>query len=475
MSRPSFRCSTLFQALLLPLTLGADALFAAQADYPIQTTPMTGGAGSVKQHDHNAFSLPQGNLPITKRLDFSVGNSFFRNPWVVAPSSTDARDGLGPLFNTNSCQGCHIKDGRGHAPPSVDEPSVSLFLRLAVPADPQRDAEILKRHGFVPAPVYGSQLQTSAIPGMQPEASMVVEWQPLEQTLADGSKVSLRQPIYHIESPNYGPLPDNLLISPRVAPPMIGLGLLESIAEADILRHADPDDSNGDGISGRANRVWDKATESTVLGRFGWKAAEPNILQQAMGAFAGDMGLTSALSPQTDCTPEQQCDAFPNGGEHEVSDKVANFIAFYSASLAVPTRRDMDSAEVQRGAELFNQLNCAGCHTPTYTTAKVERDDLSEQVIWPYSDLLLHDMGPGLADGRDEFLADGNEWRTPPLWGMGLAQQVNPSAGFLHDGRARTLEEAVLWHGGEAQAAADQYRLLPAPERAALQRFLNSL
>jgi len=437
---------------------------------------MTGGAGSVKQHDHNAFSLPQGNLPMTKRLDFSVGNSFFRNPWVIAPSSTDARDGLGPLFNTNSCQGCHIKDGRGHAPPSVDEPSVSLFLRLAVPADPEKDAEILERHGFVPAPVYGSQLQTSAVPGMQPEADMVVEWQMVEQKLGDGTVVQLRQPIYHIESPNYGPLPDNLLISPRVAPPMIGLGLLESIAEADIISREDPHDEDGDGISGRANRVWDKASETTVLGRFGWKAAEPNILQQAMGAFAGDMGLTSELSPQTDCTAEQKCDAFPHGGEPEVSNKVANFIAFYSSSLAVPTRRDMDSPEVQQGAKLFNELECAACHTPTYTTARVaERDDLSEQVIWPYSDLLLHDMGAGLADGRDEFLADGNEWRTPPLWGMGLAQQVNPSAGFLHDGRARTLEEAILWHAGEAKAATDQYRLLPASERAALLRFLNSL
>ncbi|WP_235869679.1 MULTISPECIES: di-heme oxidoredictase family protein [Pseudomonas] len=453
----------------------SSAALGSQSTYPIQDTPLTGGEGSVEQHDHNAFSLPQSNLSITKRLDFSVGNSFFRNPWVVAPASTDARDGLGPLFNTNSCQGCHIKDGRGHAPASIDEPSVSLFLRLAVPADPERDAEILKRHGFLPAPVYGSQLQTSAIPGMKPEANMVVEWQAIEQKLADGTVVTLRQPIYHIESPNYGPMPDNLLISPRAAPPMTGLGLLESIAEADILSREDPEDENGDGISGRANRVWDKASETTVLGRFGWKAAEPNILQQSMGAFAGDMGLTSTLSPQTDCTPEQQCGAFPNGGDKEVSDKVANFIAFYSASLAVPTRREMDDPEVQQGAELFNQLNCAGCHTPTYTTAKVEREDLSGQVIWPYTDMLLHDMGPGLADGRDEFLADGNEWRTPPLWGLGLAQQVNANAGFLHDGRARTPEEAILWHAGEATASADQYRLLPAAERRALQRFLNSL
>lgn len=463
-------------SLLLPLAFGTPALSAAShAGHPLQTTPDTGGDGTVQQADSNAYSLPQGNMSMTKRLDFSVGNSFFRNPWVEAPASTDARDGLGPLFNTNSCQGCHVKDGRGH-PPGVDEPPVSLFLRLAVPADPEQDAEILRKHGFKPAPVYGSQLQTAALPAAKPEAELVTDWKALTQTLADDTKVELREPVYRIENPNYGPLPEDLLVSPRVAPPMIGMGLLEAIPIARLESLADPDDNNSDGISGKLNQVWDLATETTVPGRFGLKAAEPNVHQQSMGAFAGDMGLTSSLKPTTDCTPEQNCERFAHGGEPEVSDKVASFVSFYARSLAVPARRNMADEAVQTGARLFNETGCAACHTPRHQTGEVAgRPDLSNQIIWPYTDLLLHDMGPGLADGRDEFLADGNEWRTPPLWGIGLTQIVNPQAGFLHDGRARTLEEAVLWHGGEAQLAADRYRQMSAQDRNALIEFLNSL
>lgn len=465
--------SLLFRGVL---ALASTPLFAqSHAGFPLQTTPDTGGEGTVQQSDTNAYSLPQGNLSMTKRLDFSVGNSFFRNPWVEAPASTDARDGLGPLFNTNSCQGCHIKDGRGH-PPGVGEPSVSLFLRLAVPADPERDADILRTHGFKPAPVYGSQLQTAALPGAKPEADLTIEWQPVKQTLADGTVVELRRPVYRIENPSYGPLPDNLLISPRVAPPMIGMGLLEAIPIQSIEAREDPGDANGDGISGKLNRVWDLATQQTLPGRFGWKAAEPDVHQQSMGAFAGDMGLTSSLKPTTDCMPEQDCQRFTAGGAPEVSDKVAGFVTFYARSLAVPARRNLGSPVVQQGARLFNEAGCASCHTPRHQTGEVaERPDLSNQTIWPYTDLLLHDMGPRLADGRDEFLANGNEWRTPPLWGIGLAQVVNPQAGFLHDGRARTLEEAILWHGGEAQPAAEHYQQLSAENRKALIDFLNSL
>jgi len=466
--------------LLLTLSSGvavaaAFALATAQEPYPIQATVKTGGEGTVDQFDHNAYSLPQANLSMTRRLDFSVGNSFFRNPWVEAPASTDARDGLGPLFNTNSCQGCHIKDGRGH-PPGADDKPVSLFLRLAVPADPKRDADILKIHGFKPAPVYGSQLQTAALPAAKPEADLVIEWKSVTETLSDGIEVELRKPVYRIENPNYGPLPEDLLVSPRVAPPMIGMGLLEAIPLEDLQSLADPEDADNDGLSGKLNQVWDLDSQQTVPGRFGWKAAEPNVHQQSMGAFAGDMGLTSTIKPATDCTPEQNCERFTNGGSPEVSDKVSNFVTFYAKSLAVPARRDLDSVSVQQGAELFNETGCAGCHTPRHTTGTApDRPDLSNQTIWPYTDLLLHDMGPALADGRDEFLANGNEWRTPPLWGIGLAQRVNPQSGFLHDGRARTLEEAVLWHGGEAKPAAERYRQMNAEDREALLDFLNSL
>ncbi|WP_323751343.1 di-heme oxidoredictase family protein [Marinobacter sp.] len=456
-------------------TASVPVFAASHSGYPIQTTPATGGEGTVQQADTNAYSLPQANLSMTKRLDFSVGNSFFRNPWVEAPASTDARDGLGPLFNTNSCQGCHIKDGRGH-PPGIDQPPVSLFLRLAVPANPEKDADILRTQGFKPAPVYGAQLQTAALPGAKAEATLRIEWQPVTETLPDGHQVSLRKPVFHIDNPNYGPLPKNLLTSPRIAPQMIGMGLLEAIPVSDLQALADPDDADNDGISGKLNQVWDLATKQTVPGRFGWKAAEPNVHQQGMGAFAGDMGLTSSLKPTTDCTPEQNCEQFPDGGAPEVTDKVAGFVTFYAKSLAIPARRNLEQETVQQGAKRFNEIGCAACHTPTYTTGQMaDRPDLSDQIIWPYTDLLLHDMGPELADGRDEFLANGNEWRTPPLWGTGLVQVVNPQAGFLHDGRARTPEEAILWHGGEAQAAADRYRQLPAKDRQALIDFLNSL
>lgn len=460
-------------ALLLPL---ASTGMAQPDTYPIQTTPHSGGQGSVSQSDHNAYSLPQSNMAMSERLNFSVGNSFFRNPWVIAPASTDARDGLGPLFNTNSCQGCHIKDGRGH-PHEPGEVPVSIFLRLAVEGDAELNAETMRQYGFIPAPVYGTQLQTAAIPGMEPEADLLLEWTLHQETLADGTVVELREPVFTIENPRYGPLPEGLLVSPRVAPPMIGLGLIGAIPAAAILAAEDPDDLNGDGISGRANRVWDKATQTSgVLGRFGLKAAEPNIKQQSLGAFAGDMGLTSSLAPHTDCTPEQNCERFPDGGEIEVSDKIANFVSFYAASLAVPERRNMDAPDVQAGAVLFNDMGCAACHTPRHVTGHAEgRPDLSEQEIWPYSDLLLHDMGEGLADHRPEFLADGREWRTSPLWGVGLAQQVNPRAGFLHDARARTLEEAILWHGGEAEAAQQAYRALNATDRNAVIKFLESL
>ncbi len=451
--------------------LGAET----HAGFPLQTSPDTGGEGTVEQADSNAFSLPQGNLSMTKRLDFSVGNSFFRNPWVEAPASTDARDGLGPLFNTNSCQGCHLKDGRGH-PPSAKAPSVSLFLRLAVPADPVVDAELLRMHGFKPAPVYGSQLQTAALPAAKPEAELVLTWQTVTEVLADGTEVELQKPQYSIENANYGPLPEDLLISPRVAPQMIGMGLLEAIPLEAIRQRADPEDADGDGISGKLNQVWDLATQQTVPGRFGWKAGEPDVRQQSMGAFAGDMGLTSTLKPTTDCLTGQECDRFAHGGEPEVSDKIANFVVFYSKSLAVPARRNLGSATVQQGAKLFNETGCADCHTPNFKTGQVEdRPDLSNQIIWPYTDLLLHDMGPRLADGRGEFLASGNEWRTPPLWGIGLAQVVNPHSGFLHDGRARTFEEAILWHGGEARAAAERYRQMAAEDRQAIVDFLGSL
>lgn len=456
-------------------------LTACEPDAPPTAEPgeaFSGGATTTAQQDANAYSMPASNLSPSRRLDFSVGNSFFRNPWVAAPASTTARDGLGPLFNTNACQNCHIKDGRGHAPAADARHAVSMLVRLSIPAgsDP-RHARQLERLGVVAEPTYGTQLQDMAIPGARPEGRIRVHYSPLLRAFDDGSQVELRRPQLEIDTLGYGPLHPQTLLSARIAPAMIGLGLLEAIDEDDILALADPDDSDGDGISGRPNRVWDIASQRSVLGRFGWKAGQPGIDQQNAHAFAGDMGLTSSLVPEDDCSAVQvECTRLANGGEPEVSDSIRASVLFYARHLAVPARRQVDDPQVLAGKQLFHQAGCARCHQPQFTTsASAAEPELAGQRIWPYTDLLLHDMGEELADQRSEFLASGREWRTAPLWGLGLAQVVNPQAGFLHDGRARTPLEAVLWHGGEAEAARRTVQSFDAGQRAALLAFLNSL
>lgn len=438
---------------------------------------LLGGMGTVRVVGENAFSLPSATLSPSRRLDFSVGNSFFRNPWVIAPSSTDARDGLGPLFNTNACQNCHIKDGRGHPPAAEATNAVSMLVRLSIPAMTEADRALALVYGAVRSPVYGGQLQDMAVPGVPAEARVRLQWQQQAVTLSDGVTVVLRQPRLQVTDLAYGTLPADVQTSVRIAPPMIGLGLLEAIPEAALLALADPEDRNNDGISGRPNQVWDTLRQKTVVGRFGWKAGQPNLDQQNAAAFAGDMGLTSTLIGADDCTPIQKaCRAAVHGGVPEVSDELRAKVLFYTRHLAVPGQRHNDNVEVQKGRQLFAHAGCAVCHVPSYVTAATASEpELSEQTIWPYTDLLLHDMGEGLADGRPEFIANAQEWRTPPLWGIGLAQVVNPQAGFLHDGRARTLLEAVLWHGGEAQAARSAVLALSTAERDALLAFLGSL
>ncbi|WP_024950472.1 di-heme oxidoreductase family protein [Cobetia crustatorum] len=446
---------------------------------PLQNTAKSGGEGSVRKHDTNAYSLPAKNMSFDQRLSFSVGNSFFKSPWVIAPASTTARDGLGPLFNTNACQNCHVKDGRGSLPAGND-PAVGLFLRLGMPDSPEHswddeEREFRRISGVMPHPVYGTQLQNASVPGVPQEGRMQVDYQQKSVTLADGEVITLRAPHYSIVEAGFGD-PGPIALSPRLAPGMVGLGLLEAVSDAMLLEWADPEDNDGDGISGKPNTVWSIADDALVQGRFGWKAGQPSVRQQSAKAFAGDMGLTSSLVGSTDCTPVQKCDVMPSGGTIEVEDNVMDNVAFYSRNLAVPTRRDIDAPEVRAGEQLFRDLQCASCHRPTLTTDKAGvAAQLAGQVIWPYSDMLLHDMGDALSDNRREFEATGNEWRTPPLWGIGLAQTVNSATGFLHDGRARTLLEAVLWHGGEAQSSRDAVVALPTEQRESLLRFLESL
>jgi CxxC motif-containing protein (DUF1111 family) len=437
---------------------------------------LSGGSGSVWRADRNAFSQPSALLSPSRRLAFSVGNSFFRNPWVSAPASTTARDGLGPLFNTNACQNCHVRDGRGQ-PANGERPGSGMLVRLSIAPEKAEDDARRQRLGVVPEPVYGVQLQDRALPGVPPEARVRLEYQSLPVTFADGLQIELRRPILRLSELGYGPLHPHSQLSVRIAPPMIGLGLLEAIPDAALLAHADPDDADGDGISGRANQVWDLARQHNALGRFGWKAGQPSLDQQNAHALAHDLGLTSSLLARTDCTPQQpRCLDHAEGDPPEVSDRIRASLLFYSRLLAVPARRQIDEPQVRAGQQLFQQAGCQQCHVAEFiTAADAAEPELANQRIRPYSDLLLHDMGEGLADGRAEFLASGREWRTPPLWGIGLTEQVSGGRSFLHDGRARTLLEAIAWHGGEAQAAKDRVLHYDAQQRAALLAFLHSL
>ena len=354
-----------WSALFMALSLSAcdDAPRFTQAE---PGEARAGGATTVNKSDRNAFSLPSANLPPTRRLDFSVGNSFFRSPWVIAPSTTTARDGLGPLFNTNACQNCHVKDGRGHPPAPDALNAVSMLVRLSIPDDPAF-ARLIEQAGIVPEPVYGGQLQDMAIPGVAPEGRVRVDYDPLPVRFQDGTQVELRKPKLQITDLGYGPMHPDTRFSARVAPPMIGLGLLEAIPEEAILANARP--ANKNAIAGRPNWVWDDALQKTVLGRFGWKAGQPNLNQQNVHAFSGDMGLTTRLRPFDDCTDAQTaCKQAPNGngpdGEPEVSDNILRLVLFYTRNLAVPARRDVDSSQVLAGKNLFFQAGCQSCHTP---------------------------------------------------------------------------------------------------------------
>ncbi|CTQ51455.1 putative thiol oxidoreductase [Jannaschia donghaensis] len=443
-----------------------------------------GGAGTVRRrNDAEAFSLPQQNLDFRQQGDFAVGNGLFDRPWVTAPASTIASDGLGPMFNARSCQDCHVKDGRGHAPLDADNGALSLVVRLGRPVVPDEELARYLRSG--PDPVYGHQFSDASIAGVAAEGRVAVDWQDGEKiTLPGGEGVTLRRPEWTLTDLAYGDLAHGTAISPRVAPQMIGLGLIEAIPAADIIAGADPDDADGDGISGRAHIIWSPEHDIAMLGRFGVRATTPTLRQQAADAFNTDIGISSPLRPDAagDCTdPQTICRTAFDGndvqqGGTEVSGEMLDLVTFYSRNLGVPRRATVNDPSVLRGKALFHAARCSACHTPKFVTHRLaDRPEHSFQLIWPYSDLLLHDMGAGLADDLRAGQATGAEWRTPPLWGIGLTQQVSGHRQFLHDGRARSLTEAILWHGGEGQASRDAFASFPPADRAALIAFLESL
>lgn len=465
------------------------AVTAATTDFsmPEQFELFPGGAATTRKLvNRDIFSQFSANLSFDEQEQFSLGNGFFRKVWVSAPSSTQASDGLGPLFNSRGCQNCHLKDGRGHPPMGADDDGVSMFLRLSVPPKTEAERRVMAsgEQNVIPEPTYGTQLQDFAVTGLNAEGQMRIEYTDVPVTLGDGTLVTLREPRYSVADLGFGPMADDVLLSPRIAPQMIGLGLVEAIPQEDILAHADPKDADGDGISGRPNWVKDLATGKVVLGRFGWKDGAPSIRTQSADAFAGDLGLSTPLNNQPfgDCTKaEADCLALPTGeqerlGVGEAPDPVLDLVTFYSQNLAVPQRRDVDNPEVLRGKQAFYEAGCIGCHIPKFVTSrKAEGKAQRFQLIWPYSDFLLHDMGDGLADLRPEAQASGYEWRTAPLWGIGLTETVSGHTFFLHDGRARNLTEAILWHGGEAERSRDAFAAMPKAERDDLLAFLESL
>ncbi|WP_307233139.1 di-heme oxidoreductase family protein [Pararhizobium capsulatum] len=447
---------------------------------------MSGGAAtSIAPVSRDIFSQFSANISFEEEQTFRLGNALFRKLWVSSPSSTQASDGLGPLYNARACQTCHLRDGRGH-PPDGNADTTSMFLRLArTPQTAAERAAMASREVLnFPDPVYGRQLQDSAVPGLPAEGRMVISYTEDQVTLADGESVSLRRPSYGIADLGYGPLDPGTTLSPRVTQAMGGLGLIEAIHPQDILANADPDDRDGDGISGRAAIVRDPATGEKMLGRFGWKAQSATVRQQSADAFAGDIGISTPFSKRShgDCTERQPaCLAMADGvqprlGDTEAPDPVLDLVTFYAENLAVPARRKASFPETLVGKKIFYESGCISCHVPKFVTRRDAGNTAhSFQLIWPYSDVLLHDMGDGLADGQIVGEASGREWRTPPLWGIGLTRTVSGHTFFLHDGRARNLTEAIMWHGGEGQKARDRFAALEKADRQALITFLESL
>ncbi len=424
----------------------------------------TGGSQTVFDQSSKAFghAFPTGLSETLERVH-EIGDVQFSSTFVSAPAPINP--GLGPIFNNVGCASCHIGDGRGKVP-GAGETSVLMLFRISVAGEGV--------HGEPnPVPGFGDQLQNKANIGVKKEADVLITYDDKSFYFDDGETYKLRFPTYTIAN-TYTALPPDVMLSPRVAAPVFGLGLLESVSDADILARVDENDADGDGISGRANYVWNFVNETVSLGRLGWKANQPNLLQQVAAAYNQDIGITNKIFPKESSTGQSQTDNLQD--DPEISDSLLYSVEFYVRTLAVPGRRNLDDATVQQGNQLFTQAGCVKCHVPDMRTAvNVAFPAVSNQLIHPYTDLLLHDMGDSLADNRPDFLANGREWRTAPLWGIGLTQRVNGHNNFLHDGRARSLMEAVMWHGGEALNARDKVKAMSAAERAALIKFLESL
>jgi CxxC motif-containing protein (DUF1111 family) len=415
----------------------------------------------------DAYARP-GPLDPAQLPLFEEGRIAFVQRWVVAPSPFGLW-GRGPLSNGEGCSDCHAGAGRGGPPADTAEPLRSMLVRLSTPG---KDAH----GGPLPEPAYGDQLQFQGVLGkVAGEGEAYLRWREETVVLADGERVSLRAPVLELGGLAYGPLDAQTLYSVRAAPPVFGLGLLEAVPDEALLAIAASQKQAG--FAGRLNRVWDREKGAAAAGRFGLKANQPGLRQHVTSAFLADLGVTSALFREENCTAAQrECRAMPLFRQPELDEPQPDALLFYLRMLAPPPHRGADDPQVQQGERVFTQLQCAACHVPTLVTGdSAALRQLARQIIHPYTDLLLHDMGERLADGRPDFEAGPRDWRTPPLWGLGLTERVNGSGSLLHDGRARNVVEAILWHGGEAQGSRDAFARLPRGERDALVAFLLSL
>ncbi len=463
-----------FQNLLYLILSVSVLLIACDSESPVAVEPIpvfstsefSGGETTVFDASSHAFSIPAPNLSTAAFEKHLEGDVEFEAVFVTAPAVVNP--GLGPIYNNVSCINCHSRDGRGR-PPDANEGLVSLLFRLSLP----KTEDAMGGKPPTPVPGFGRQLNNRAIVDTNPEGKVKIEYTEQTLTTADGTRVHLRYPNYTLTE-TYQPLPENVEVSPRVAPAVFGLGLLEAIPEEALLAYADEADVDGNGISGKPNFVWDVVQQRYTLGRFGWKANQPNLIQQVAAAYHDDMGITTSLFSIENSAGQPQLTG--HSAAPEVSDEILDVVTFYVQTLAVPARRNVDNPQVKHGEQLFAKAQCVSCHVPTFRTGILKGvPSVSNQTIHPYTDLLLHDMGPGLADNRPDFHASGSEWRTPPLWGIGLVQRVNGHTNFLHDGRARGLMEAILWHGGEAEVSRQIVEQMSKAERDALIAFLESL
>ena len=424
---------------------------------------LAGGGTTVFSDNSTAFSTVAPNATGTDFTNHAFGDAQFEQAFVTAPSIVNA--GLGTIFNNTSCVSCHIKDGRSVFPSNITNLS-GLLLRGSI-------AGFGLNGSPNPIPGFGTQIQNQAIFGTVPEARYQVVFSTTTETLNDGTVVNLRKPIFTLIDP-YIALPAVIMLSPRIATPVFGLGLLEGISEANLLAQEDLNDANGDGISGKANYVWDPFLKQTKIGRFGWKANSSSILVQCASAYVEDMGITNYVFPnETGFNQSNGQDGLND--DPEISNAILDAVTLYCQTLAVPAARNINNLDVRRGAKTFEEISCVKCHTPKQQSGYNAIASISNQTFYPYTDLLLHDMGSGLADNRPDYLATGNEWKTRPLWGIGLTQIVNGHTTFLHDGRARNVTEAIMWHGGEAQNSRAQFKQLSLQKRNELLAFINSL